>query len=269
MMKVQTMGMLMQTVNLKTIDAYRTRAKIARERFNNSRKAEKSYARQLRQVAKQIGSIINGMTDPNFLPNESKMRAALQKYSELLNPWARSVAKKMLDEVGLRDAKAWAEYGDDLGKALRQEVLTAPTGAWLVSMLEEQVTLITSLPLKAAKRVHDLTLNGLAEGTRAADIAKEIMRTGKVTEGRAKLIARTEVARTAAGLTMARATHVGSPGYFWRTAKDADVRHSHKLMEGKYVEWDKPPTLEDGTVTHAGMIYNCRCYAEPYLPELD
>ena len=83
------------------------------------------------------------------------------------------------------------------------------------------------------------------------------------------LIARTEVARTASGLTEARARHVGSDGYFWRTAKDADVRDSHRQMEGKFVKWNEPPTLSDGTVTHAGQIYNCRCYAEPVINELN
>jgi uncharacterized protein with gpF-like domain len=37
-------------------------------------------------------------------------------------------------------------------------------------------------------------------------------------------------------------------------------------MEGVPVRWDQPPTLSDGTVTHAGQIYNCRCWPEPILP---
>jgi uncharacterized protein with gpF-like domain len=45
------------------------------------------------------------------------------------------------------------------------------------------------------------------------------------------------------------------------------VRESHKAMNGKFVRWDSPPTLSDGTTTHAGQIYNCRCYPDPVLPE--
>ena len=93
------------------------------------------------------------------------------------------------------------------------------------------------------------------------------METGKVTESRAKLIARTEIARTASGLTMARATHVGATHYIWRTSGDADVRNSHKEMNGKVIPFSKAPTLSDGTASHAGMIYNCRCYAEPILTD--
>lgn len=258
-------------LNLKrqTRDAAKSRAKVARERFNNSRKAEKQYGRQLRAVARQIGMIVKGMTEDGEIKNPTKLMDALTQYSKLLNPWARSVAKKMIDEVSVRDEKSWYDLGNEIGRSLKKEIATTPVGHLLTSRLEEQVELITSLPLKAAKRVHKLTLEGIVSGTRAVDIAAEIRRTGEVSESLAMLTARTEVARTASLLTESRAKHVGSDGYFWRTAKDADVRDSHREMEGKFVRWDQPPTLSDGTTTHAGQIYNCRCYPEPYLPELD
>lgn len=174
----------------------------------------------------------------------------------------------MLADVSARDSQTWMELSGELSKALRDEIRNAPTGELMREMLAEQVTLIKSLPLEAAQRVHDLTLKGIEDGTRAKEIAKEIARSGEVSMNRANLIARTEVARTASKLTEARATHIGSEGYIWRTSKDSDVRHSHKEMEGKYVRWDTPPKLSDGTVTHAGQIYNCRCYPEPVIPEL-
>lgn len=154
-----------------------------------------------------------------------------------------------------------------MSRGLRREIQTAPTGELFQALLNEQVTLIKSLPLEAAQRVHELTIKGLEDSTRASEIAKEIARSGEVAMSRANLIARTEVARTASTLTQSRAEHVGSEGYIWRTSDDSDVRHSHKQMNGKFVRWDSPPTLSDGTTTHAGQIYNCRCYPEPVLPE--
>ncbi|EFI2486087.1 phage minor head protein, partial [Escherichia coli] len=62
-----------------------------------------------------------------------------------------------------------------------------------------------------------------------------------------------------------RALSIGSNGYIWRTAEDGDVRHSHREMEGKFVEWGKPPTL-DGMTGHAGELPNCRCYKEIVFP---
>lgn len=232
-----------------------------------TRRVELSYAGQLRKVAQQVGAIIDGFPpgDPEAVPTITDM---LAKYAELLIPWGTATASKMLGEVNRRDEQAWFSHANEISRALREEIRTAPTGAVMQALLAEQVTLIKSLPLDAAKRVHDLTLAGIEDGTRAKEIAKEIARSGEVSMNRANLIARTEVARTASALTQARAEHIGSEGYIWRTSKDSDVRHSHREMEGKYVRWDTPPKLSDGTTTHAGQIYNCRCYPEPVIPDL-
>jgi len=126
-------------------------------------------------------------------------------------------------------------------------------------LLAEQVTLIQSIPIEAAQRVHRLTLAGLEDSTRFQEIAKEIKNSTGVAESRAVLIARTEVARTSTTLTQARAEHIGSEGYFWETAGDSTTRKSHREMQGKFVKWSDPPTL-DGLKGHAGCTPNCRCW---------
>jgi SPP1 gp7 family putative phage head morphogenesis protein len=212
-----------------------------------------------------VGSIINGFPpgDPAAEPTITTM---LDRYADLLNDWAVSTASKMLVEVNQQDRKAWAVMTENMSKALREEIRNAPTGRVMQGLLAEQVTLIKSIPLDAAKRVHELTLQGIEDGTRASEIAKEIQRSGEVSDSKAKLIARTEVARTASTLTEARARSVGSEGYIWRTSGDSDVRHSHAEMNGKFVRWDSPPTLDKMT-GHAGCFPNCRCYPEPVIPE--
>jgi SPP1 gp7 family putative phage head morphogenesis protein len=203
--------------------------------------------------------------DAQALPTMTTM---LDRYAEALNDWAVRTATKMLENVNQRDMQGWLELAGEMSVALKDEIRNAPTGKLFKGLLDEQVDLIKSLPRDAAKRVHELTIKGLEDSTRAKEIAKEIGRSGEVTMGRANLIARTEVARTASVLTQARAEHIGSEGYIWRTSHDSDVRHSHKQMEGKFIRWDSPPTLSDGTKTHAGQIYNCRCYPEPVIPDL-
>lgn len=133
--------------------------------------------------------------------------------------------------------------------------------------MADQVTLIKSLPLEAAERVHRLAIEGIETGGRASSLAAEIMRTGEVTQSRATLIARTETGRVSTVLTQVRAEHIGSPGYTWRTVGDSDVRPSHRAMDRQFVPWGKPPTL-DGLTGHAGAIPNCRCYCEPVIPDL-
>jgi len=212
-----------------------------------------------------VGALVNGFPpgDPGVLPTIEQL---LRRYAEALTPWAERAAAEMLSEVNRRDEAAWMQYSADLSRALRQEIRTAPTGTTMQVLMAEQVTLIKSIPLGAAQRVHRLTIEGIEDSTRASEISKAIQASGDVAKSRADLIARTEVARTASTLTEARALHVGSPGYFWRTSHDGDVRESHKKMEGKFVAWSDPPTI-DGMTGHAGQFPNCRCYPEPVIPE--
>ena len=233
--------------------------------WRRARRAEGHYARQLRKVARQVGALVEGF-DPADPLLASKLRHVLGRYAETIRPWAEAVAGRMLADVSAQDEQTWQEMARRMGRALGTEIRTAPTGAAMRALLAEQVDLITSLPTEAAERVQRLAVQGMEAGRRASSLADEIMRSGEVTEGRANLIARTEVGRAASTLTQVRAEHVGSTGYIWRTARDGDVRPSHKKMAGKFVLWADPVTL-DGLTGHAGALPNCRCYAEPVIPD--
>jgi len=226
---------------------------------------EQRYGSQLTKVAEQVGAIIQPFP-PGDLRHVPSIERLLRAYADMLEGWATQTASNMLMDVALRDAQTWRVLARDLGRSLHAEIRTAPTGAVMRQLLAEQVQLIRSIPLEAAERVHRLTLEGIENSTRAATIAQDIMESGDVARSRALLIARTEVTRTATTLTQARAEHIGSEGYIWRTAGDGDVRPSHRAMNGKFVRWDSPPTL-DNLTGHAGCVPNCRCYAEPVIPD--
>lgn len=230
-----------------------------------TRAIEQRYGMQLRRVAQQVGAIIQPFT-PGDLSQVPTIQHLLNAYSDVLHSWATQTASNMLMEVALRDEQTWKVIARDMGRSLREEILNAPTGAVMRELLAEQVHLIQSIPREAGERVHLLTLEGIENATRAKQIAAEIMRSEEVAASRAMLIARTEVTRTATNLTQARATHIGSEGYIWRTAGDGDVRPSHREMNGRYVRWSSPPTL-DKLKGHAGCMPNCRCYPEPVLPD--
>ena len=240
----------------------------AQSAFIRSRKAENSYARQLRQLAEHIGRLIDGVWSPDA-PEETSSIVSdlLNRYAATITPWAAAVGQRMVTEVAARDRQAWRKTAAKMGSLLQRDLDQAPIGHVVRERLASQVELITSLPRDAAERVHKLTLEGIVNGTRAAEISKEIMRSGHVTKARATLIARTEVGRTSTALTQARAESIGSTQYIWRSAGDSDVRPSHREMNGRVCEWaDKPIT--DGMAGHPGETPNCRCYAEPIVPDL-
>jgi SPP1 gp7 family putative phage head morphogenesis protein len=213
----------------------------------------------------------------------------LDRYAEILRPWARSIAQQMLTDVSRRDEKAWASYARFMGLELKRELASADVGATLSALLDEQTTLITSLPEQAADRVrrvsvqygasipwqrpltemqlhttHEIIISNMPRGQRADELAQELFKVMDITRNRADLIAATEIGRVATSLTKIRAQQVGSSHFTWRTARDIKVRPIHRKLEGTSWPWDSPPVAgENGEHYLPGSGPRCRCYAEP------
>ncbi|ECH1404060.1 phage head morphogenesis protein [Salmonella enterica subsp. salamae] len=232
-----------------------------------SRQAEIRYRTSLRQIARAVGDIVNGHYDGS---NDSvtEIMEALERYSEIITPWATKVAENFTADIVRKNDEQWRKHSKTISRELRNLVSNAPPGQMMKSIVAEQVKYIKSLPLEAADRVYDIqnqAIEAVVTGGRAEHFAKEIAASGDIAKSRADLIARTELGRATGALDQARALSIGSNGYIWRTAEDGDVRHSHREMEGKFVEWGRPPTL-DGMTGHAGELPNCRCYKEIVFP---
>jgi SPP1 gp7 family putative phage head morphogenesis protein len=230
--------------------------------FAATRRAEIEYATQLRKIARQIADFVK-----TFGPDATEqIEQSLRDYADIIEPWATTVAQRMVDGVRRRDERAWRTHARELSAALRTELFTMPTGDLYHRLMVEQVKLIKSLPIDAANRVHEIVTGNIYSGARPTKLIEEIMRTGEVTKSRANLIARTETARASSTFVEARARHIGSTGYLWKTVRDRAVRPSHRAMEGKFVAWDSPPTL-DNLKGHAGALPNCRCHPSPVFPD--
>ncbi|MCX6630484.1 MAG: hypothetical protein NTW28_22950, partial [Candidatus Solibacter sp.] len=63
--------------------------------------------------------------------------------------------------------------------------------------MQQNVGLITSIPINAAEKVHEMVTGNLGTGARPISLVDEIMKMGDITRNRAVLIARTETARAA------------------------------------------------------------------------
>lgn len=239
----------------------------AKSAAKQARKAERGYAQRLRKIATHIGDLVNEIWVPDDLGVSAQIGRALERYAQILEPWARAVGGRMVAEVAARDRQAWRETSSQMSQLHRTLLNDTDLGLLTQQRLEDQVSLITSLPRDAAERVHKLTLEGILQGTRAKEIAREIARSGEVSESRAMLIARTEVSRTSTEFTRARAEAIGSTHFIWRTSRDSDVRKSHSKLNGKTYRWDSPPECDPGYHALPGAIWNCRCYPEPVFAD--
>src|SRR5690606_3674056 len=228
--------------------------------------AESQFAIALRKIARQSAHIVSLYTDKDRVIAPGVMEAELKRYSELIGPWAENQSAKLLEILNSNSKRRFAGYSKKISQQMREDAYKSKIGAVARLLQAEQVELIKSIPIEAGQRAQKLAMEAVTDGSRASEVAAEIARTEHVTISRANLIARTETSKAASALTQARAESVESEGYIWRTGKDSDVRPSHKKMEGKFVRWDSPPTLDDMT-GHAGEFPNCRCYAEVVIPE--
>jgi SPP1 gp7 family putative phage head morphogenesis protein len=239
--------------------------KRAREEWAAARRAEGQYSIQLRKIARHVGHLIRGFDLDNEY-DASLLSEALQRYATLLTPWAKSAGRRMIAEVSARSDEQWRKVAKEMGANFKELFGSDDQiGVRYRQLQAEQVELITSIPRDAALRVHELIRNGVLEGKRFTEIVPAIQRGGEVSKSKANTIARTETGRVVTNLTQARSESVGSEGYQWATVRDAAVRPSHKALEGAFIRWDSPPTL-DGITAHAGAGINCRCYPIPLIP---
>lgn len=220
---------------------------------------ERRYAQALNGLASHIEALLAGGD-----PATSIIR--LDQYASTIDQWATVTAQMMIDDVNARNRQFWRQQSEQIGRGLAVELANTDIGQAVQDELRLQVELIKSLPRQAALQVHELALGAMTDGQRAAGLVDSIIALGSKTRSRAMLIARTEVGRVSGEMTKARAMTAGSDGYIWRSAEDRDVRPSHKKMNGQFVKWSEPPTL-DNLTGHAGCLPNCRCYIEPVIPD--
>jgi hypothetical protein len=210
-------------------------------RLARARRAEIQYASQLRKLARFIGDIITGLWDPDHPETVTRIDNVLRRYAKTIEPWAEAVAGRMVEEVAVRDRQMWKEIGDQMGRALRREIDTAPTGAVMQQRLADQVRLITSLPCgcsgasasaDAGKPRHERAGVGDREGDHALrGRHREPRKANRSYRG----FAHRDGVDEGAGRAR-RLTH-----FVWVTVGDSDVRPSHRKLNGTVWRWDDPP----------------------------
>ena len=201
--------------------------------------------------------------------------------SEPFNSFVYSAVRRMVTPIAVQNMRTWrmaakkATRNPYLYRLLMREI-NQGLKSDIEIQIEENASLIKTLPTDVAKKVTKDISDMALKGMRASEIAKVIReQTDRYSRASAKLIARTEVSKTTAALTKARCDNLDLHWYVWRTMEDGDrVRKSHRIMEGVLVNWNEPPSPEalagEKSVGnyHAGNIWNCRCYPEPLI-EID
>lgn len=124
---------------------------------------------------------------------------------------------------------------------------------------KENVSYIKSIPEKYHNQVETIVLQGVRRGKSTSEIAKELQKSFKINENRAKFIARDQAGSLTSDLTKARHNSVGLETFIWSDSGDGKVRTEHRSWNGKVFRWGSGAG-GDGLLP--GEDYGCRCTAE-------
>ena len=235
--------------------------------FRMTKKAEMEFGRELRKLAPEIWRIMKPHIRGHEILRADEMEAALLAYSKIIEPWASEVSKRTLESINLNNQRAWKHATRKIGGLMRTTLLKTPVGAIARNLHDRQVGYITTLPLDAGIRAQKLAREAFLGGRRADEVARELSRSEGISARHGMLIARTEVAKANATFTQARAEYAELTHYIWRTLDDMQVRPAHREMANRVFRFDAPPEVEGEGAHGPGEIWNCRCYAEPIVPE--
>lgn len=175
---------------------------------------------------------------------------------------AKIVANSFTEDMNQTNKKRFYKamegaVGIDLNNILQSEGLEDI----MYATTRENVALIKTIPEEYFKRIETIVFTGTTQGRRATSMIQEIQKVGKVTENRARLIARDQSSKLNSALNQQRSQNLGVEEYVWRTAGDERVRDSHKTKNGKVFRWDNPPK----DTGHPGQDIQCRCVAQPII----
>lgn len=205
--------------------------------------------------------------EPEYI-NDAYAKTLEQVFNNLelgyvgLNNQAQIVANEFTSRVNVANQKRFQNsvksvVGIDLQSVVQTEGLTDI----LTATTRQNVSLIESIPEEYFKKLETIVWTETTQGSSASSMIDQITDLYKVTDNRARVIARDQTSKLNAALNQERQQSLGVEQYIWRTAEDERVRPSHEANDGKIFSYDDPP--ETGHPSHDVL---CRCVAQAILP---
>lgn len=213
---------------------------------------------------------LNGLKSPREILREIKKFSNSPEFGRFAEAEAMKMVTHVFTDAGhtWREAAAENGKGSEIYKALKKE-LQGNIGSAVSNQVQQNATLIKTLPQDVAKEVTQYIAEETFKGRRPEDLTNEIKDLfGHKAQVRANTIARTETSKAVSALNQARSEDLGLDWFIWESSEDARVRPAHQLMDGVLVNWHDLPSPEE--LNHEkktygkyapGCIFNCRCFS--------
>lgn len=233
--------------------------------------AEAAYLKALRAMLREMAAYVRMHIVPAAEREIAARRAltrdmgehefeSLESLTERLVAMASAMVRRILGLEAKRHtetfmATAKRVLGIDLSAVVRQDDLSG----YLENAVTRNVGLIKGLAADTAKRIQTAVTTAVINGVPAKDLRKQLSAEFGMSDRRARLIARDQIAKLTSDLNRERHLQAGVTSYTWMTSHDERVRPLHRDLDGEVYEYGKPTGAEDGLPP--GQPIMCRCVA--------
>ncbi len=220
----------------------------------------------------QAQYVIDSITKDSFADQiNSLLNNLKKKFTGLIEAgFAKVTASNMVKSVSTANS---AKFNRSIARATGVDLSSVVETEGLTNFKElsinKNISLINSLPQQYLTQVETIINNGVANGTRYSEIAKQITsKTGAndKLKNRIKVIATNEIQTINAQLNLRRAESLGIKKGIYRTSGKNNVRKCHKELDG--MEYDLKKGAWSKTCQRfiqPGEDINCACTFSPVI----
>jgi len=199
-------------------------------------------------------------------------RLNLQFAGTVVAGFAKNTASQMVEKVGKNNKRRFDKTVEKVtGVNLGGVVVSEGLSDFVELSINKNVSLIKSLPEEYLKSVETIVNNGVVNGTRYSEIAKQInAKVGSANSklaGRIKTIARNEVQTINSQISLRRNQALGIKKGIYVTSDDERVRPCHAELDGKEYDLSKGAwSTKCQKFIQPGITdINCRCSFKPVI----
>ena len=264
---------------------------------NDPKKIEMDARRRLKNLTEpvqlELEGIIENMRGKSARQVGEELEGVRRRYNFQIETVADTIASSWVDSVN--------QYNKDKFMSYMRKVLGIDIGAMVDEAMKDQLDVMMMESASYIKTIPDYLVGKVAQRVlqhykgepmpENRTLRQQIREEFKVSDGRAKVLARDQTSKMNTSISSIRQTNLGIDTYIWKTVEDERVvgrpggkypkitklHRNHWMMQGLLCKWDDPTVYSDDKgktwkkrlqqmpQNHPGVDIMCRCRAAPYI----
>lgn len=255
--------------------------------------AKRTLKRLTKPIQTDIENIIENMRGKSAREIGKELEAVKKNYDFQIGLTADQIAENWVQKVNDYNKK---KFMTDMRKTLGIDIGAIVDEAMkdnLEVMMMESASYIKTIPSYLVGHVADRVLQHFKGEPMPENrtLKQQIKEEFKVSDGRAKVLARDQTSKMNTSITSIRQQNLGIEWYIWKTVEDEAVvgrpgglypkgtklHKNHWIMQDKICKWDDDsvysddngktwkPRTEEMPKNQPGQDIMCRCRAAPYI----